>query len=147
MCHTNISLSARLSGQPRQPKCLVALACRARPAQTFPFTYLVCRGSHRDISHIVSFCHLTRIRGTNYRWLSFMQFIDFFFSLPECVQLLILPEKIRVYRVERVEIMRVKRDIRVPTTFLQVSFNIFNQLNLFHRYINCNGNIPFSWQI
>jgi hypothetical protein len=38
-----------------------------------------------------------------------MQFIDFFFSLPGCVQLLILTEKIRVYRVERVEIMRVKR--------------------------------------
>jgi hypothetical protein len=38
-----------------------------------------------------------------------MQFIDFFFSSPECVQLLILTEKIRVYRVERVEIMRVKR--------------------------------------
>jgi hypothetical protein len=45
-----------------------------------------------------------------------MQFIDFFFSLPECVQLLILTEKIRVYRVERVEIMRLKR-VKQPVMY------------------------------
>jgi len=33
-----LTLSARLSRQPRQPKYWVALACRVRPAQTFPFT-------------------------------------------------------------------------------------------------------------